>query len=79
MPSKPQLGSGIEPLPNCISIAYTYTYIHVLPSFKEGNRVNITAVKYHGGRNYKIRDITTDYDRRLLLITFVSSATLPTQ
>ena len=29
-------------------------HAHTLPSFKEGERVNITPVKYHGGRNYKI-------------------------
>ena len=29
-------------------------YAYALPSFKEGERVNMTPVKYHGGRNYKI-------------------------
>ena len=39
---------------SCIqSTTHTYTYAHTLPSFKEGKRVNVTPVKYHGGRNYK--------------------------
>ena len=30
-------------------------HAYALPSFKEGQRVNMTPVKYHGGRNYKYR------------------------
>lgn len=29
-------------------------HAYALPSLKEGKRVNMTPVKYHGGRNYKI-------------------------
>ena len=42
-------------------------------------RVNITAVKYHGGRNYKIIPSDNTNDCRLILNTFVYSTTLPTQ
>lgn len=37
----------------CGSKAIFHARTHMLPSFKEGNIVNLTPVKYHGGRNYK--------------------------
>lgn len=42
----------LTPTLRCTS-PYLYTHAHMLPSFKEGNIVNLTPVKYHGGRNYK--------------------------
>lgn len=39
--------------PPCGSKAHSHIRAHMLPSFKEGNIVNLTPVKYHGGRNYK--------------------------
>lgn len=51
MPKKPQRKSGRKsPALSLLSHAHA----HTLPSFKEGERVNMTPVKYHGGRNYKI-------------------------
>ena len=43
---------------------HTHTHAHTVPSFKEGYHVNLTAVKYHGGRNYKMGCRIVEYDRR---------------
>ena len=40
------------------------TGVHTLPSFKEGYRVNITPVKYHGGRNYTLNTLSKTPDPR---------------
>ena len=44
-------------LRSCTCSAYFFAcaHAHTLPSFKEGYRVKLTPVKYHGGRNYKMR------------------------
>ena len=44
--------------PALASLAHAYTW----PSFKEGNRVNITRVKYHAGRNYKTEPLPVRHE-----------------
>lgn len=43
---------------------FARAYIHTLPSFKEGEHVNLTPVEYHGGRNYKIESKQVRADPR---------------
>lgn len=54
IPQKPQKSHRVHRRLFCSPHTRAHSHAHTLPSFKEGERVNLTPVKYHGGRNYKI-------------------------